>query len=300
MSDRLTCVRGCNSKGRHLDECTEDDCWGCLPRLVATGLQVCTRCEWLTRTWIKELPELYLDLLIPSRTTSALSERVDAEISTPALIGDRSKIERDSIRACLVTWMFILMEDREMSAPEDTIEAMAARLGIHAGWLLAESEHADQLVHDLDAAVTTARRVAYPSRPDSHPLGNCPVEDDDGVRCGEMVRARPSDEFATCRKCGTEAVIAWWQSAIHADEQEIDLLTGTQAASMLSWRYQRIITEAVVRQWASRELKPRPGQSRSDVPPILARQGKDERGRTLYALSDLLRHAAFLYERVAA
>jgi hypothetical protein len=300
----LTCVRGCVSRGRHLDNCADESCWGCLPRLAATGLQVCGGCERKVREWTVELPLLYVDLLRPTRTTASLNERVDAEISRPALISDRCRLERDSIRACLVTWMMILIEEREMSAPEDTIRAMADRLRVHAGWLLSSWEHADQLVHDLEASVITARRAAYPSRPDSHPLGKCPVELDDGVLCGEIVRARPSDEYATCRKCGTEAVIEWWQRVIHAAADDAEAVTAAEAASMLSWMYKKIVTEAAIRQWAvrsqrEREKKQSDGRDVSALP-VVTRAGRDDRGRMLYVRADLLGYAAKMLAKKSA
>ena len=54
--------------GVHTDNCGDDRCRGCLPKLAVDDLQVCAACRTRIYGRLSELPGLYNDLLTPTAT----------------------------------------------------------------------------------------------------------------------------------------------------------------------------------------------------------------------------------------
>ena len=245
-------------------------CASCGLRRPVGDLRVCSGCERAVREGLRELPDLYDGLLTPTRPGGRSPVRLTGH-APPLPLADVPRREREAMRACLVTWCLILAEDFGMSLPADTVEAMAHTVAVQAGRLLA-SEHADQLHHDVTRAVRDARRSAYPSRPDTLPLGRCPTVLDDGSTCDAMVRARPEDEAVTCPGCGDSGVLTWWHPRLVPAVEGGPLATAADLAPWLSIQNGRPVTQQAIRHWAHRGL--------------LGRHGKDQAGRTLYNVAE--------------
>jgi hypothetical protein len=263
----------------------ENHCRGCLPRRVAwDAAQVCRSCAESARAWLRELPDIHDDLLTPPKRRPG--QRVSGSSEPPQALSDVARRAREAIRAVLVSWCMVLREDRDVSFPRDDIPAIADHIDKHLSWLL-ESEHADQLLHDLHGIVTEGRCQAYPFRPDRLYIGDCPIEIEhpDGTlaACGTALRARADERLVTCLGCGTFAAVEWWQTQLGAFGN--DLATGAVASAYLSGIHGRVVPESTIRTWADRGYVPR--------------ADRDAKGRTLYRLSDLSRHAETLYTRTA-
>ena len=242
-------------RGRHVDSCPgPEHCPGCLMPEAAHPSRTCRRCEDDTRTGLRELPGLWVDLLEP---TSNGATGISGPASERTVHGDPARWVRDAIRMMLVDWVLTLMKERGVTCPPDTIRGMCHVVAVQAGWLLS-TDHADQLVHDVRWAHREAKRTAHPGRPDGVRVP-CPG-------CGTRVRLDLSVDTIRCG-CGEWGDLAWWQQHVAAPD-----LDGPQDASQLvGWlllEHRLAVTEQALRQWATRGY--------------ITRQGRDLKGRMTY------------------
>lgn len=208
----------------HDTDCPDTDtCGGCLPRPAADGLQVCQTCEERARKALRDLPALWDDVQDAGVLKGA--SRGKGAGGTPLPIDPDAADWRTRVRACLVGWCLVLEEDFDatLDGATDTVAWMADKVGIYAGRILADVQHADQLVADLCGwveddgtrhvgLVTEGRRLE--GKGASH-----------GIRllcaCGERVPVvtdadgRPDEEaILTCRGCGAWGVLSWWREQL--------------------------------------------------------------------------------------
>lgn len=280
---RLSCAAGCTLRGRHLDECTdEQQCAGCLPAMAADGLQVCQRCERRTADSLRFLPELYDDLAEPRRGgglpkftkgSSPGPKRPEAcakcDAGTPCgrthretaqIIEDAARDARSAIRAGLVTWCLLLEEERSISLPADDVQAMSKHVHRHLIGLLG-SEHADQIVHDV-RFWNEAKMIAYRARPDLTIA----------CECGARVRVDLADTM-TCSACGQWGDYQWWASQGVPTEES---LTAT-AQDTLDWllrTHDLPVTYGTLRVWRTRHKQ--------------VSAGRDQKSRALYVKAAVL------------
>lgn len=163
---------------------------------------------------------------------------------------------------------------------------------------------------DLRKHATILTHMAYPSRRDWMPIGDCPVTvadaDGNSVPCGARVRAYdrtdfddvawtsgtgvPSErklkrvQFVKCPSCGTEDTLGWWMSQIVPEGS--DHATATEVIAYVAMHAGMIVSAAQIRQWATREH--------------IQRHGRDIKGRTLYSSSAVLAYAQHQTEEEAA
>jgi hypothetical protein len=216
-----------------------------VPALCATGCDwppvhgswVCGRCETDTRRGLRELPGLYADLADPRRGHPARIGGHSAD--PPQVISDEARQTRSAIRACLVAWCLILAEDYAVTLPADNVRAIAHTIAVHAGRLL-NSEHADQLVHDITAAASEARRIAYPGR---HLTIACP--------CGGRVTVDP-DYAMQCRQCRLIGDLTWWQDQAMQTQPPLVPLADLPQRLLLNLGIQ--VTVKQLRNWADRKI----------------------------------------------
>lgn len=232
----ILCARGCTVRGRHVADPCDESCTGCLPARVADGLAVCTRCERIVRDGLRDVASLYADLGDPRR--SAIPGQRRGGGGPPLLISDAARAARSAIRAALVSWCLVLEEDYRLTLPADTVRAMAHHVAVQAGRLL-DSEHADQLVHDIEGAVSVAWRLARPGRP------RLRIQCD----CGEWVAvATGEDEVMTCRGCDAWGVLSWWVER-EPGRALAGAVTLREAADILLMHHGHDVPLATLRTW---------------------------------------------------
>jgi hypothetical protein len=152
----------------------------------------------------------------------------------------------------------------------DVIEALREHVDRHLSWLLANPEHADQLVHDVAFAWSAARACVR-----SAPIG-VPVE----CKCGERVRLdADSDDpgkIFTC-VCGEWGTLSWWweQVAPRLGDGPLPL---SDLPQWLATNHDLVVGWEQLRNWARSDRSPRL------VPVEEAR--RDEAGRFRPALYD--------------
>jgi hypothetical protein len=93
-----------------------------------------------------------------------------------------------------------LRNRRETGA--DIIDGLAHHLDRHLDWLL-NSDHADQLVHDI-ANLVACRGLAYAGRPAPSVRCSC------GERVAMNVDPTDTEQIYECRGCGAWGVMTWW------------------------------------------------------------------------------------------
>lgn len=279
MSDRIFCVvEACRPiKGSHLDDCDspDDQCRGCLPRLAEPDLRTCTACrlrsgDQLTELGIgvvhaadneadsRTLPSLWHALLQPSRIASVTRGPGGDEV--PTAMSDGALEARTAIEQLARRYGSAY---DAMSAPAGVPEKLVSVLRFLRHWLA--QDEAGEFVRQVDEAYALARRRAYPQPPRGTLIGSCPVgrpsDEPDAVldeqgraRCGGDVRAIvegwDEDGWASCRKCGTRAVIAWWLAQM--PPEVVDWMTMRALRWHLLIQLGRSVGEKTIRSWAHR------------------------------------------------
>lgn len=274
--------------GRHLDGCTDTDCRGCSPAAAARQLWVCRWHERRVDDGLAALPGLYADLGDPRRGKGTAG---GGGAGLP--MSDERRDARTAIRATLTDWCLTLKREHARTLPANTVRAMAGHVRTHRDPLLA-GRHAVALVADLlgvedadgvrqgAAVVTVAWRLARPGRGTAVRIL---------CTCGHRVPldVDPSDPggLITCPNCGEYGTVRWWRDRLAGD------VDGPRCADdVIAWlileRGLPIDSERMhtrIRQWAARGL--------------LTRQGRDERGRTLYDPEQVLAVYTYTEQRTA-
>lgn len=207
----IECACGCKLRDRHLTDCVDDACAGCLPAPALEPLRVCRRCERRAAEALRGLPGLVQDVE-DSQVLRAASGASGGDKPLP--IDPDAMDWRWRVRACLVAWCRILEEDfgANLADAQDTVTWMTAKVRTAADRLLAHPEHADQLVADLCGwseddgrrhlgLIGEGRKLAFRGRGARQRI-RC--------SCGSWVAVDPT-EFMTCPGCGEQGVLDWWR-----------------------------------------------------------------------------------------
>lgn len=308
MTAYLCRSRACNMPGIHRDDADPEDCppgpnppacRGCGPAEAADGLQLCNVCArrlghdaWRI-AWFHDA----LGRAIAGNSR-AQGDHAGGTNRAPGLdLRDPVVEARDTIRNLLVGLVRLIAEERGIAPPwrhelaveqlpagfvgpprarrrirgDNTARAFAAYIDRHAVWLAAHpvaAEHAEQL---RDTALDPRTwRLAFPTHSNRVPLGLCPLDTGTGA-CGTRLYALDPAAEVTCRGCGTTAPIAHWLR--WQGETTTGIVDGYQAAAALSLTWGVVVEQRVLRVWACRGK--------------LTRQGRDERGRTLYDMDEV-------------
>ena len=221
-----------------------------MPQLAAVPLLCCAQCHLRVSDQLGELGGLYADLLTPTKSGGSAKRAVGAE--RPQALGSEAREAREAIARLVTTWCGVLVTGFGLPVPGPDVAKRAARVRTHLPRLLADAEHAEQLLHDVAIVHKEARRRAYPAAPQGHAIGECPVGTPTGP-CGGNVRAVVGEfdemAWARCGSCKTEAVISWWQALMPAEQHE---WLGMRALRWhLTLHCGRQIAESTIKSWAA-------------------------------------------------
>jgi hypothetical protein len=142
---------------------------------------------------------------LPSEQAIAATTRllVHGEDMAARLAADPAERARHQERAAE------LRESRETGA--DIITGICDHIARQASVLLAQPEHADQLVHDIETATSEAWRLARPGRRRTIP---CVQVIDDQQCDGHVVI--DEERLMECPACGTYGALVWWREQVLA------------------------------------------------------------------------------------
>lgn len=185
-NQRPRCATNCTIPRRHLDDCNDDKCRGCLPGLAADGLMLCQHHADRIPSDAQKAAEIYdavLDRL--SGGSHEEHEKTSGGEKGVGLSLSPAAVEvRDSIRATLVSWCRLIAEERGFNLPANDVTAMGAYVARSGQWLAAHPAAADAS-SELAELVSRAHPVAYPAGVRVIEIGPCPHDE-----CAGMVKAR--------------------------------------------------------------------------------------------------------------
>lgn len=186
------CTAGrCAARGRHLPDCTEGECRGCLPRQAADGVYLC---EFHTKKVGEDALTValrYADLgRVLTASSAALGDIVSgSKKETGMQLNDRAAEMRAVIKHRLVAIVKMIAEERGISLPEDRVPALARYVAANATWIAAHAA-AGELSDELSETASDAFRLAQPNGsrryqlkdPEGHAVG-CREDVEEGQPC---------------------------------------------------------------------------------------------------------------------
>lgn len=181
---------------------------------------------------------------------------------------------RTEVMRTLRSWCQVVVEDHDVEHGIPSGVDVPGMVAFLERWAprMAEHQAGADLLDELDDCATAVRRCARPDRDTSMYLGECPTihtdpDSGEGVQCRGSVRTLdPSqsrypteDAEARCKRCGTTAVVTWWDQQMNPDstrggEGWADrTLTADEVVTLARTDYGRPLTRAAIRKWVSRE-----------------------------------------------
>jgi hypothetical protein len=188
-------------------------CLHCGEHPAALPASICRACIAQARRDLDDLPGWHEALLC--RPIGAITQRVTSSHQPPAPAAPAALDARTAIKAGLVSWALLALEESRVEhlPATDTVRAIATWLGSPGidAWIICHGAAGDWC-HELEGLVERARRIAAPGRRDVVPIGACPD-------CSGLVVADPSTADAWCLVCRDRGDIAWWRRRLPvADE----------------------------------------------------------------------------------
>lgn len=159
---------------------------------------LCHECTRATKRALRRIaklwPTLQETITRQDKFGSPSEVRSDA-IYGPVPFSERASATADDVRAKLVGWVKVCMEDYQAPCPADRVPAMCRMLVDYAPRLRtspAAEEWADEIAEARDSV---ARAVDLPSDRAKVPTGPCPERTSDGEPCsGVVVAVYPKDD----------------------------------------------------------------------------------------------------------
>ena len=187
----LCAATRCASRGKHLPDCADEDCWGCLPRQAADGLYLClVHTDNIGKDALTTALR-YGDLgRVLTGSSQALGDHVSGTKTAVGLdLNERAAEMRAIIKHRLVAIVRMIAEERGLPLPEDRVPPLARYVAKHAQWLAAHSAAGD-ISDELADTASEAFHIAHPTGarryqlkdPYGNPVG-CPATVEEGDFC---------------------------------------------------------------------------------------------------------------------
>jgi hypothetical protein len=196
------------------------------PRRAVDGLRLCPgHLEGLRRD-LRELPRMHTELVGRLLEVGDQVGRTGRGDAVGIALSDTVVRTRDHIRATLVSWAQVALEEGPWEvAPPNDLATIGAWLDDRAEWFAAR-EWADEIVRNLTETIAEARAALHPNSVYRVELGPCPeVAGEDQERCPGMVIAfmrRQDDVLPSVVRCtergdqGEDEPHAWTADRWHA------------------------------------------------------------------------------------
>ncbi|MER5460531.1 hypothetical protein ABT010_07520 [Streptomyces sp. NPDC002668] len=160
--------------------------------LAVAGTRLCSACVLHLTSDLTRLPRLYDECGLLLGGSDRPRERTSGGGSLPGLPFNTAAAEaRSVILGVLRSWAGLVVGERVVAAPRDTVTGVVEFLIRHAGWLAAH-EAAGELSEEVARAVRRARYVIDPSPGRAMQVGTCVVADCEGGLTA-VVRADRAD-----------------------------------------------------------------------------------------------------------
>jgi hypothetical protein len=186
------------------------------------------------------------------------------------------------LRSCLVSWTRLVVEERGVHTPADTLPAISAFLLRHLDWIRHHPDATEAL--DEIRYATRQARTAIDRAPDRWYAGRCGHVDLEAqveaivtstpapAPCGEELYVRQGSETVRCRTCTTEHDVEQRRASL-TRRIEGQLATARELTSAVS-NLARPISMNTIRSWVLRDR--------------LTQRGQTPDGTALYRVGDVL------------
>lgn len=162
------------------------------PKRAATGLRVCGWHENRARRAVEAAPVQYLTLgtCLQAGGSSGLTGLPTGTRDPGININHRVAALRTDLRNSITTWARIAIDERHMTTPPDTIEAIAAFIAAQLDWYLSQP-FARNFTNDMIDNHDTAQRLIDANHVRMFEVADCPQPDCTGRL---WARLRPRDD----------------------------------------------------------------------------------------------------------
>lgn len=220
------------------------------PRRAVDGGYICPGHLTGLRRDIAALPGLH-DALADQQAHGhgSAGQRVSGSPGRPMPISPALAAHRDRIRATLVSWCLMVMDERDLEGPADTVPAMAAWLERHTLWLACHSGVAVEVVSEIRGVTGRARRLLEPPPTRLETGERCKVVQD-GERCEGTVTLLVSlDEewTASCDTCGPQEPAPYLRDRLPGRMVNVE-----RVRTYVRRQYRQEVSAATVRSWLAR------------------------------------------------
>lgn len=202
----LCTATGCRIPGKHLTDCADQTCRGCVPDLAGEGLRLCWRHADAIGANAVACAALWSELALNLTVSGRGDSGGRGSNPHPSLVVNEAVVEvRTAIRHTLVGWARLIHEERGVSLPwrweirrlpagvegpanraeiaVETTAALGRYMEAHGRWLAAH-EAAGECSNELASLVVAARRLQGRGETRVIPIGPCPMEDCAGTLRG--------------------------------------------------------------------------------------------------------------------
>lgn len=261
----------------------ERDVTGRSRGLAGAGMRLCSACVRGLTNDLARLPRLYHECGLLLGGTDRPRERTSGGGSVPGLPFNTAAAEaRSVILGVLRSWAGLVVGERVVAAPRDTVACVVEFLIRHAGWLAAH-EAVGELTGEVARAVRRARYVVEPSRSRGMQVGTCVV-----AGCGGELTAvaRAGADAPVEISCGAVASHRW------SAQEWMALSQGAEGAEGAEGQGGAVLPAVRVRWLSARDISLLWGVASGSVYRHASEQRwrrRSGKGRTFYHEEDVLR-----------
>jgi hypothetical protein len=185
----MQCQRGCKTKNKHLEGCTDVQCWGC--EIMQTAFSTCTRCVTQFGKALADIQGIWgqLDSMLVAGQSYEIREHISGTPARGLVINEQVMKVKASVRDWAVfVHRIIVSESKKNVEIEDTSTlSLLGFIHSHRGWLLTH-ELASDFVSDAVAQVKKVSNMISPETRHRIPIKTttCQAEDERGVCNGRL------------------------------------------------------------------------------------------------------------------
>ncbi|MGW8761789.1 hypothetical protein ACWGN5_04715 [Streptomyces sp. NPDC055815] len=206
---------------------------GRAPGVVGDGKRLCAGCVVRLTGGLARLPRLYEECGLLLGGSDRPRERTSGGGAAPGLPFNTAAAEaRSVIVGVLRSWAGLVVGERVVAAPRDTVAGVVGFLIRHAGWLAAH-EAAGELSEEVARAVRRARYVVEPSPGRGMRVGACVVAGCAGALTA-VARADRADTPVEIG-CGADASHRWTAQEWMALSRDVQAPERAAAPAAVRW-----------------------------------------------------------------
>ena len=242
----MKCQRGCKTKNKHDQTCSDNECWGCA--IIETNQSTCSRCESQFGNSLMQLCDVWsqLDSLLVAPQSHEIKEHISGTPSRGLVINEKVLNIKASVRDWAVFVHRIIVSESETETEPKGSSTVEILRFIHSmrPWLL-DHELAVELVNDAVAHVRKVSKVINPVGRKHFAIraSTCQAETETGACNGRLYavlsEVKTDKALATyCAKDGTHRVQVEYAVAVAKEVRE--WLRPDEVAVILGVTYQNV------------------------------------------------------------